>query len=188
MAAEAIRLAVGSVSAFLALMFLRAALHKAADLTRFEGSLADYALLPDWSLRTVRLLIPGLELACAAALAWGGARAVGAQAAAALLLGYGAAMAVNLARGRSEIDCGCGGPPERLSWALVARNLGLAAALIPATLGLSDPRGWDEALASWSIAAVAFCCWGATAQLLANQGRMAADRREAANWTTGAVR
>ena len=32
-------------------------------------------------------------------------------------------MVINLARGRSDIDCGCGGEPLPLSWALVARNL-----------------------------------------------------------------
>ena len=31
-------------------------------------------------------------------------------------------MAMNLLRGRSSIDCGCGGKPTPLSWWLVGRN------------------------------------------------------------------
>ena len=42
-----------------------------------------------------------------------------------LLLLYGAVMALHAARGRS-VDCGCGGEPLPVSWALVARNALLA--------------------------------------------------------------
>jgi hypothetical protein len=45
-----------------------------------------------------------------------------------LLLAFAAAMAINLARGRSDIDCGCfiGVQKQRISWPLVVRNLVLA--------------------------------------------------------------
>jgi len=54
-------------------------------------------------------------------------------AAIALLSVFAAAMAINLKRGRSEIDCGCGHSllKQNLSWVLVSRNAGLAALLIP---------------------------------------------------------
>jgi hypothetical protein len=45
-----------------------------------------------------------------------------------LILLYAAAMAVNLLRGRRQIDCGCGGEVHPLSWMLVLRNGVLAAA------------------------------------------------------------
>jgi len=48
--------------------------------------------------------------------------------AALLLLLFAAAMAANLLRGRSDIDCGCaiGRLRERIGWPLVTRNLLLA--------------------------------------------------------------
>lgn len=51
----------------------------------------------------------------------------------ALLLLFAAAMAINLARGRADIDCGCGQSflKQTLSWSLVARNAALAAMLLP---------------------------------------------------------
>jgi len=49
---------------------------------------------------------------------------------------FAAAMAINLQRGRSQIDCGCGHAflKQTLSWALVARNAGLAGLLVPSLL------------------------------------------------------
>ncbi len=49
----------------------------------------------------------------------------------ALLLAYAGAIGVNLRRGRTELDCGCGGADERrpiAAW-MVVRNLVLAAGL-----------------------------------------------------------
>jgi hypothetical protein len=45
-------------------------------------------------------------------------------------------MAVNLRRGRGQIDCGCGQSllKQNLSWLLVGRNAGLAALLVPAVV------------------------------------------------------
>ena len=55
----------------------------------------------------------------------------------ALLLTYAIAIAINLARGRRDLDCGCAGPNERrpiAAW-MVWRNVGiailLAAVLLP---------------------------------------------------------
>ena len=52
--------------------------------------------------------------------------------AAALLLLFAVAMAINIRRGRRHIDCGCfqSTLKQTLSWTLVARNLGLAAMLL----------------------------------------------------------
>ncbi|MGO4844024.1 MauE/DoxX family redox-associated membrane protein, partial [Rhizobiaceae sp. 2RAB30] len=65
---------------------------------------------------------------------------------------YGTAIAVNLLRGRTRIDCGCGGAGQGLSWFLVGRNtalLGLAliAAQQPAA-GEMGAIGWVTALAA----------------------------------------
>ena len=49
----------------------------------------------------------------------------------ALLAAYAAALAINLGRGRRDLNCGCGGPNDRrpiATW-MVWRNLALAACL-----------------------------------------------------------
>jgi Methylamine utilisation protein MauE len=166
-----IHLAAATAAALAALIFLRAALHKTADMARFEGVLANYGLAPDAALRPLSRLIPVLETAGAAMLVL--APMAGAWLTGALLVGYAGAMAINLARGRSEIDCGCGGAPEPLGWARVARNLVLALALAPAALGAGGSLALAEAAVAWALALIGFCCWGAAEQLGANRARMA---------------
>ena len=179
MAEDLIRLCAGTGGAFVALIFLRAAIHKAADLPRFAGVLADYDLLPGSLAPAIARLTPVLEVAAAAALVLEPTRVLGALGAALLLLIYALAMGINLARGRIEIDCGCGGPPEMLSWRLVARNAVLTALVAPSLLGLGAGLSGGETGAVWAIAILAFVLWGAAEQLLANAGRMADDRRHA---------
>ena len=107
-------MAATALAAFVALVLARAALHKAGDPARFEGVLADYRLAPEAALPGLRRAIPLAEAACALAMVLPASRAAGGLASAVLLLVYAAAMGINLARGRREIDCGCGGPPEPL--------------------------------------------------------------------------
>ena len=113
----------------LALLFLVAAGHKLRDLGRFRATLAEYRLLPAGLVPLAAALVVGAEAAAAGALLVPGARAAGLVSAATLLVVYGAAVAINLARGRRDIDCGCAGPAVRrpISGALVARNAALAA-------------------------------------------------------------
>lgn len=186
MADDLIPVVTGSLAAFVALILLRAVLHKAADPARFSSILADYDLVPEWALLPLGLAIPSFEVSCALALAWGGSRLVGGYAAGLLLVSYGAAIAVNLLRGRREIDCGCGGTAEALSWSLVVRNAILASMLLPAALGFGGSLALSEAITSWAIALVAACCWGAAEQLLVNRARMGAVRRETLSWMIGA--
>ena len=61
---------------------------------------------------------------------------------AALLAIYAGAIAINLARGRRQIDCGCGGDAHPLSWALVVRNAVLAAMAL-AVSGPTTRRGFE---------------------------------------------
>lgn len=165
-----------AVAAFVALLMLRAAVHKAVDLARFEGVLDDYDLVPAPLLKALRATTPALEILAAALLASGIVAPAGAALAAALLVAYAGAMGVNLLRGRTEIDCGCGGPGQPIGWALVVRNLALAAALIPAGLGLAAPRFLSEGLAAWAVAVAAMGVWIAADQVSANAARMRRDR------------
>jgi len=87
-----------------ALMFFTAAIGKARRWSAFEGVVANYRLLPDPLVRVVARLLPPGEILPALALAFG---LPGSElAASALLCLFAAAMAINLARGRTHIDCG----------------------------------------------------------------------------------
>ncbi len=145
----------------LALLFFVAAGHKLQNLGRFRATLAEYRLLPAGLVPLAAALVVSVEVAAAGALLVPGARAAGLLSAATLLVVYGAAVAINLARGRRDIDCGCAGPAVRrpISGALVARNAALAA-LALAGLVPVRPRAllWVDGLtvagATWALAAV----------------------------------
>jgi len=104
----------------IACLFASAAWHKLSGLAEFRGALSAYRLLPEWAVGSAAVALVVLETSIALALL---ARFEGASLAAFLLLGaYSAAMLVNLLRGRRWIDCGCGGPGQPISYALVIRN------------------------------------------------------------------
>lgn len=105
-----------------ATLFAAAAVHKLRAPQTFAASLADYRVLPLGAVRPAAIAIPLIELAAAMGCLTSPKSLVGA---AALLLVYAAAIAVNLIRGRGHIDCGChwgsqGSQP--IEWALVVRN------------------------------------------------------------------
>ncbi len=112
---------------FAAGLFASSALHKLRTFTRFTGFVAGYRLIPAPLVRPASAAMVTLEVAAVPALFLPSSPAAGLPAA--LLLLYAGAMGVNLLRGRSNIDCGCGGAPMPLSPALVVRNLLLAAAM-----------------------------------------------------------
>jgi len=117
--------------AALALLFASAAWHKLRALPQFRAVLVAYRVLPAAVSGRVAWIVPLLELAVAAALAWPATRPAATAAGAALLVAYAGGIALNLARGRRDLDCGCAGPGDRRPIALwmVARNLLLAACL-----------------------------------------------------------
>lgn len=134
-----------------ALVFGTAVAGKLGHRAEFVGVVANYRLVPDWLAAPAAWLVIGLELVVTAALASGVGLAAGAGLAMALLIGFAAAMAVNLGRGRREIDCGCFQSALRqpLSWALVARNLVVAALLAVLLAGGALPGtalGWIDGL------------------------------------------
>jgi hypothetical protein len=133
----------------LALLFFVAASHKLRDLGRFRATLGEYRLLPAGLTPLAAVLVVAVEVAAAGALLVPGARAAGLLAAAAVLVLYGAAIAINLARGRRDLDCGCAGPAVRrpISGALVVRNAALAALALAGLLPVR-PRAllWVDAL------------------------------------------
>ncbi len=112
----------------LAALLAAAGIGKLRDRRRFDGTVLDYRLLPPRLALRLAAPLPWVELALGVGLL-AGVRQAG-QAAALLFGIYGAAMAVNLARGRRLIDCGCGDEPQRLNGWLVLRNALLAAAAL----------------------------------------------------------
>lgn len=123
-----------SAAALLVLVFGTAVVSKLPTLPEFEGVVGNYRLLPGWAVPAAARLLVAVEALTVVLLLVPAWRAWGAAAALALLVLFAAAMAVNLRRGRVEIDCGCfrATHRQRLSWWLVGRNaaLGLCAAAL----------------------------------------------------------
>lgn len=113
----------------LALVFAGAAISKIQNTDEFHGVVRNFRLVPEPLDGIVAFVLPWMELAIAASLLTGIATHLSAAAAGVLLLVFAGAIAINIFRGRTEIDCGCfrQGMRQRLSWALVARNMVLCA-------------------------------------------------------------
>jgi hypothetical protein len=157
----------------LALVWAAAAAHKLRDLHAFRVALGDYQLVP-WALTGAAApALVAAELAAAVLLLSPAARPWGFAASAALLALYSAAIAVNLLRGRRDIDCGCFGPALHagLGGGLLARNAALLAA---AAAGLApvSPRALGALDAATIAAALAFLGFAhaAATRLLARPG------------------
>jgi len=157
-----------ALRALLALLLAGGALAKLRDLSGFAAAVAGYRLLPAALAGPAAAGFVAAELALAAGL-WLAPRPAGLGAAALLVL-YGAAIAVNLARGRRDIDCGCGGPLGRqsLSEALVLRNLLLACAAMASALPVA-PRAlaWLDAFTLAAAIGAGAALYTASSALLA---------------------
>src|SRR5262245_1519036 len=131
---------LATLRAGLALLFAAAAVHKLRDRAAFGAVLAEYRVVPRALLHISVWAVPAFESAVALALLRPGP--LGPVAAALLLALYAGAIALNLARGRRWLDCGCLGPALRqpISGALVARNALLAAAALACLLPRSEER------------------------------------------------
>jgi hypothetical protein len=118
-----------------ALLFASAALQKLRALPRFVEVLRAYRVLPAAAMQ-LAVLVPLLELTLGLALLVPVTRMAAAGAGAALLALYAGAIALNLARGRRDLACGCGGPDEARPIApwMVVRNLVLASLLVATLL------------------------------------------------------
>jgi Methylamine utilisation protein MauE len=112
----------------LAVLFAVSTAHKLAALAEWPGVVRNYRLLPETLTVTAAGALLIAAALTAAALMWPATHRIGACAAAAQLIVFAAAIAINLRRGRTSIDCGCFGSRLRqgLSVWMVARNLVLA--------------------------------------------------------------
>ncbi|MAN62264.1 MAG: methylamine utilization protein MauE [Parvibaculum sp.] len=140
--------------AFAALL-LSAAWHKLRDPIAFWQAVSGYKLLPQTFERPVSRIIPFVEIVIALSLFLFSASALPVLTALSLWIVYGGAIAINLLRGREELDCGCGGigADQKIHWGLVVRNGVLAITtgflLLPAT---DRALGWfDFATAGFAV-------------------------------------
>jgi hypothetical protein len=156
-----------AVRVSLSLLFAAAAAHKLRDRRAFRRTLRRYDVLPAALVGPASAALVTTEVVLAAWLPFSAAAAV---VAAAVLALYGGAMALNLARGRRDLDCGCMGPAKAMPihGALVARNAVLAAlALLSAAPAAERPLVWIDALTVAAAVATAAACWLATERMLA---------------------
>lgn len=154
---------------FLAVLLAGAAVHKLRDRAGFLQTLAAYRLLPQPVLRPAIYALATVESLTAVALMTGEWRMAGGIAALLLMLLYGAAIGINLARGRTTIDCGCSATETPINAVLVVRNMVLAlmaAAVIPPIAG-NAPGGLALLMLGLSVAAAAVL-YLAINQLIAN--------------------
>ncbi len=162
-------------AALLAIVFLGGAWQKLRDMDGFVMAVEQYRLLPaPWAPPVAWALL--LAEACAGLLLLPLAtRATGAVLALAVLAAVTLSVAVNLLRGRQDIDCGCGGPEggQHLSWGLVLRNgmLSLAAALSRLA---EAPRDlvWLDGLTVVAGTLALYGLYAAANQLMANRPRL----------------
>jgi uncharacterized membrane protein len=119
----------------LAALFAASAAMKLAGMGRFAAALENYRILPTILLTPAVWLIPVLEMVAAAGLLVPATRVDASMLTIALLAIFTAAIAINLARGRTEIDCGCFGRALRqplCGWLVVRNAILLAAAAVVA--------------------------------------------------------
>jgi hypothetical protein len=142
------------VAILIAFVFARAATHKVMDYARHVAIVADYQVMPAWSVPLLAPLVIVLECAAAILVLLPATRSTGLILAAGLLLAYLFSISLNLLRGRSSIDCGCGwgSQDHPISGWLVVRNLVMIAIALAALLPASN-RSLQAA--DWILAALA---------------------------------
>ena len=182
-----------------ALLLVTAGWHKLNNRRQFEGILRNYRLLPDFAAVWAA---PGLALAeSGLGIAWvTGWQPVKVAIATALLLTlYAGAMAINIGRGRSYIDCGCGftttGKPavndnsvQQITPGLVWRNLSLSGIALLSILPASNRvMGWFDYVGVITACVTLVLLYGTFNQLLINRNAINSWRIDSGAETRGMV-
>ena len=136
-----------AIRALVGLIFLTAAWGKLRHRLEFQGVVANYRLLPDPLVVPFAVILPPVEAVVGLVLPTGLLSPWVDGVAGALLALFAVAMAVNIRRGRADIDCGCfqSTLKQTLSWTLVARNAALVLALGLASLPAGAVAVWGQA-------------------------------------------
>jgi hypothetical protein len=157
--------------AFGAGIFLLAVHGKLRNWLPFVGIVGNYRLLPEGSERLAAVAIVSAESAVAVLLATGFGAQLGALFGIALLLGFAGAMATAMARGQRMIDCGCfqSSLRQRLSGALIVRNLVLASLMLPALATASSIWNAAQLVDGIGAAVVLLALNSAVAAMISNR-------------------
>jgi hypothetical protein len=146
----ALATAAGAVNVAAGLLFLSAGARKLMHWQEFRGVVAAYRVLPESSTAAVAAAIVALELLLGAAALLNLRMPLTGIGIAVMLTVFAVAMAINLRRGRTAIDCGCFQTAlrQQLEWRLVARNILCSLLVLLASLSLivSDATQWLLAL------------------------------------------
>ncbi|MDA1369328.1 MAG: methylamine utilization protein MauE [Proteobacteria bacterium] len=168
------------ISVGFTLLLIGAGGHKLTNRLRFRGILEGYQVLPGAMVRVAAFVIGPVELLLGFSWVTGWQRDFVALATALLLTLYAIAIAINLVRGRTYIDCGCGFSVlavkqseqqgiQQLSAGLLLRNgvlvLGALLAILPSTGRL---LGFIDYLSTFSAILVLVFIYAAFNQLLLN--------------------
>lgn len=135
-----------AVRLFMGYTFVEAALPKIVEPLPFATSIGHYGILPSWGVHAFALVLPWLELACAALLIAGYRTRLASILGSAMMLAFAGAVAWAVAHAL-EIDCGCFGEGvvEKVSWAKVGKNTAMAAALLVLARFPTTPWSADAA-------------------------------------------
>ena len=156
------------VSAWLlAAIFAVAVRHKIFSWVRFCASLQAYELVPESMTKLAAGLIILAELLAIAGLV--PVYAFGFALASILLTVYLLAILINMLRGRSFIDCGCGDEPTGLSNWLVLRNFLLVGVSVTGFFSVAS-ISLGLVLIGLCLAVVAYLLYAALDQMITNHG------------------
>jgi hypothetical protein len=124
LAAHTIPLMAISIQIFAIILFVEAAIHKSVTYKDFVGIISGYRLIPISLVWTAAAFVIFAEYLAIISLLLmlPFLKYLGAV----MLVGYAIAIQINVVRGRTEIDCGCGGQSMPISQSLVSRNLVIA--------------------------------------------------------------
>jgi len=171
------------------LLLVGAGGHKLTNRIQFRAILQAYQILPVALVPLAGLMLGMFELVLGFVWAAGWQATPAAWATALLLAAYALAISINLMRGRSYIDCGCGFASaigreskregiQQLSISLVLRNAVLIAGALVVTLPSTDRLlGIMDYLFAVLACLVLILFYGAFNQLLINDNAIRSWRR-----------
>jgi hypothetical protein len=168
----------------LAALFAAAGLSKLYRLADFRAAVAAYGLLPARAVALMSVALACAEVIAALLLLLAASRAAGAILLWILLALFSFAIAVNLWRGRTDIDCGCWlfgtgqkAAQGRIGWPMLVRNGVLAALVLIAVLPVSERGlGATDALTIGAGALAAIGLFAMSTQLAVNSRLLAGQK------------
>lgn len=167
-----------------AALLLASAATKLASPRQFAATVDSYMLLPVPLVAPVAVALSGLELVLGLAMlpVVPVSPHLALAATGVVLLVYGLAMAINVARGRTGLGCGCSGfgkAEAPISRAMVGRNVLLAAIALMLAGGQATLPGplWAACLAAAPAAIVSLLLYAAFSQHQTNRALLGAPAR-----------